>query len=611
MSDQEELMRRAREMQFQHQLEARRHATPRYGPAVNGVLWNRTSPEGEADESGQTSILSILEFTLKPDVDIRDDAKPPRQLWGAALHYISSIPGCCAVDWGPTLEDPPVTILCMVHWDSMVAWRKFQQSLGFSSIIGLLSSSVLNRCAKLGAAGAPRFSDGRDRATVVDVVSVTFSADDAPSPERRSVFEQKWNTLITSVTSEHDSLRYSYVVWLENNASTFFDPTATEAAAATKLANFTAFLAWDGAQYDSHRIEDLCGSLRASLLSFRWNRPILSRKSVQLINQVYQEEHGPSQQPGVPITSLASILKLNFPRRCSADLINLREHARQALARSISDARARTRLFPTPQGSFTSQGELYGGNMPAVPEWRITWGPFNGYHFVDVVWMQLNPGALPTQSPRIYNQLNSEASALPGFVEVFWARDVEDETKVALLTIWEDEHALAAASHEYHRILDGVVGSSDHIAGPSTHQVFPMARGPASQLFARVEFLELTCFHVPPGGLERQLFETAYAAFVRMTEPSVVAGIPTACRGMDAGGWQPTEATEGPGSQVFTGVLAWANPAARLEWYEELFRASCESYELFGHKLDALKILAAGGITTRFLVLQSYEIRKT
>lgn len=73
---------------------------------------------------------------------------------------------------------------------------------------------------------------------------------------------------------------------------------------------------------------------------------------------------------------------------------------------------------------------------------------------------------------------------------------------------------------------------------------------------------------------------------------------------MDAGGWQPTEATEGSGSQVFTGVLAWANPAARLEWYEELFRASCESYELFGHKLDALKILAAGGITTRFLVLQ-------
>lgn len=427
-------MRRAREMQLQRQLEARRHATPRYGPAVDGVLWSRARPEGEADESRQTPILSILEFKLKPDIDIRDDAKPPRQLWEAVLHYISSIPGCCAVDWGPTLEDPPVTLLCMIHWDSTVSWRKFQHSLGFSPIIGLLCSSVLNRCAKLSAAGTPRLRDGRDRATVVDVISITFGADDAPSPERRSVFEQKWNALITSVTSEHDSLRHSYAVWLENNASTFFDPTEVEAAAATKLATFTAFLAWNAAHYGSHRIKDLCDSLRASLLSSHSNGPIISRQAVQLINQVHQEEHDSSRRPGAPLTSLASILKLNSRRRCSADLINLREHARQALARSISDARARTRLFPAPQGSFISQGELYDGNMPAIPEWRITWGPFNGYHFVDVVWIQLHPGVSPTQSPRTYNQLNSEASVLPGFVEVFWARDVEDETKVALLT---------------------------------------------------------------------------------------------------------------------------------------------------------------------------------
>lgn len=90
-----------------------------------------------------------------------------------------------------------------------------------------------------------------------------------------------------------------------------------------------------------------------------------------------------------------------------------------------------------------------------------------------------------------------------------------------------------------------------------------------------------------------------------MTEPSQVAGIPTACRVIsDAGGWQPAKATESSDSQLFTGVLTWANPVARLEWYEELFRVSCESYELFGHKLDALKILAAGGVAVRFLALQ-------
>ncbi|KAI3336243.1 hypothetical protein F4824DRAFT_500319 [Ustulina deusta] len=145
------------------------------------------------------------------------------------------------------------------------------------------------------------------------------------SPEHRSAFEESWNTLVASVTD---------IVWLENNASTFFKPTATEAAAVT-----------------------------------------------------------------------------------NADLVNLREYAHQALARSTSNARARTQLFPVPQGSFISQGELYDGNMPAIPEWRSTWGPLHGYHLVDVVWMQLNPGASSTQRSRVYNQLHSETSTLPGFVK--------------------------------------------------------------------------------------------------------------------------------------------------------------------------------------------------
>jgi hypothetical protein len=46
------------------------------------------------------------------------------------------------------------------------------------------------------------------------------------------------------------------------------------------------------------------------------------------------------------------------------------------------------------------------------------------------------------------------------------------------------------------------------------------------------------------------------------------------------------------------------SPAARQEWYKELLGASLWSYELFGHKLDALKILATGGVSGRFLAMQ-------
>ncbi|KAH8653531.1 hypothetical protein BX600DRAFT_385995 [Xylariales sp. PMI_506] len=623
----EESMRRAQEMQLQLQLEVRRIAPNRFGPAVDGVLWSRIDPDGEANESPQTPLLSILEFTLRPGIDLRDDTKQPRKLWDAALQYIRSIPGCCTVEWGPRLEDPPAAILCMIHWDSTAAWRKFQHSLG--SIMRLLCTNASNRCAKLSATVAPILCSTRDGATIVDVVSVTFVADDVSSPERRSAFEESWNVLASSVTNGNNGLRHSHTVWLENNATIFLNPTPAEAAAATKLATFTAFLAWDAAEYDGRHVEYICDTLRASPSSLHGNMPTISQKAVQLINQDPQEDHAPPRQPAAPPASLDSILKIGISRQCSADLDNLKAHASQALDRSIGDARARLRLFPAPMGSFISQGELYDDNMPVIPEWRITWRSVPGYHHVDVVWMQLKRSASRAQCLCIFNQLNNESIALPGFVKAFWARDVEHKAKIAVLTVWEEQNATAASLDEYRRILDDFAGSSAHLAAPLTRQAFLITSGSADLWLFRVEYLELTSFYIPSGALESQLFEQAYGAFIRfvfsyfssivhltnhhttvqlmsscMTEPSVVAGIPKACTTMEAGGWQPAKATGHSGSQLFTGVLTWASPAARQEWYGELFRLSCWSYELFGHTLDAMKILAAGGVETRFLALQ-------
>lgn len=95
-----------------------------------------------------------------------------------------------------------------------------------------------------------------------------------------------------------------------------------------------------------------------------------------------------------------------------------------------------------------------------------------------------------------------------------------------------------------------------------------------------------------------------------MTEPSDMAGIPTACiveddaRGWESDAAEGAEESSGSRHQLFTGVLIWKSPAARQEWYEELFRLACWSYELFGHDLETLGVLAAGGIEARFVELQ-------
>lgn len=434
-------MRHARETQLRLQREARRIATPRFGPAVSGVLWRKSRPEGIADESPQTPILSIIEFSLKPGVDLRDDSRPPRKLLDATLRYISSIPGCCGIEWGLRLDaDVEAGFFCLIYWDSVVAWHKFQHSLGFTPLVALLASDVSNRCARFAGtvSSALGFSEAvRATTIIIDVVLVTFSAQDMSTPERRLAYEERWNALVASLTAGDvdNGLLHSHDVWLENNASTFADPSPAEAAAANVSATFTAFLVWDGLNYDADRAEYLCDSLQASLQSSHRNEPpSILRKSVQLINRVQppQEAHDPPQQPATSLTSLASILQSDFQRQCSADLFNLREHARRVLDRSISDARARTRLFPLPQGYFTSQGELHEGSMSVIPKWRnrqASWGRY----LVDIVWMQLKRHSVRVHGPRIYNQIKNDVGTLPGFVETFWARDVEDDTKFAVL----------------------------------------------------------------------------------------------------------------------------------------------------------------------------------
>lgn len=102
------------------------------------------------------------------------------------------------------------------------------------------------------------------------------------------------------MTNGHNGLQYSYAVWLENNTSAFWELTLAEAAAATKRAVFTAFLAWDGARYN---IGPLCDRPRAALPSSQANGgpTTISRKAVQLINQSPQPEGRENRRNAAPL----------------------------------------------------------------------------------------------------------------------------------------------------------------------------------------------------------------------------------------------------------------------------------------------------------------------
>ncbi|KAH6838605.1 hypothetical protein B0I37DRAFT_316568 [Chaetomium sp. MPI-CAGE-AT-0009] len=637
----QEHRRKAHQDRLKRARELQRLTGPILAPGIDGVLWYEMRPPG-GDEAGnpKTPILNILECTLKPDVDIHDGSQPPRQLWDAVLSYISSIPGCEAVEWGVGLDGDdyasPTALFCAIHWDSVLAWWRFQSSPGFSPLFALLGSDISNRCAKLSESGTFRLGGTQDGIAVVDVVTVTFDANDVQSPESRSSFGKDWNALVDSVTRGHDDgLRHSDAVWLENNVVTLPEPTPSETAVANKFATFRAFLSWNREDYKSRRVEELCDGLRTLLSASCATLPDISTKTVRFINEVHQGDRDPSRQLTRPY-SLASILETDFPRQCSPNVSRVGYHYADILSRSMNDARAGTRLFPAPRGLYiliaTTQGSFETTRrLQLVPRFYRE-PPTHRVHFLDVVWMQLTHRTRRTEAPRIYDQLNNEISTLPGCVKTYWARDPDHKKRIAVLTVWEGQAAREAGSDKYRQILDNFAASSTNLRGPLTHHAFPISRGDriSGPWLDREAHFEITRFYVSPGSIARQVFEHAYSTFARlvvflspptyrylgtggaviapsMTVPSDLGGGPTsACDVRREAAWEkPIEATESdPGFQLFTGVMTWKSPEARTEWYGELFKFSRECYEMFGQTLDVLKILAAGGVESRFLTLQ-------
>ncbi|KAK4223095.1 hypothetical protein QBC38DRAFT_517745 [Podospora fimiseda] len=532
-----------------------------FGPAVNGLLWRKALP-GEKHQNQQldtTPILSILKFRLKPEIDMRDESGSPRKIWDSTLKYIRFIPRFLAVEWGTILHHHPTSIFCLIHWDSTASWYKFQYSSGIHPVMMVLDSYVSNRCAKL-EPSCPVPLPGFDKAIVVDVISVIALTEYTLSPEDLSAFEERWKTLVAAITNSHHGLQHS-----------------------------------------TRPVEELCTSLH--VLS-----STVSRKAVQLVAQSVHPQNHHTAPPQQEHHSLESILKVGLPRQCTPDLANLKQLVHETLRNSREDARRRTRLFPAPSQSSTpmhTKGHLYEGNAYYAPN-RLFGNPptpINNHNSVDI-------------APRIYSHLKEQLSVLQGFVQMFWARDAEKPRNIAIFTVWENVQAREAASRNYRRILSDFVASSIYLIGPLKHQTF--LRPPSNRSYPfpdrKGPYLEFISYYVPRGAVQRQVFEHAYATITNMTNPHVQEAISTACivwTGHEL--WEPDVVSDvGPSSspnQLFTGIICWRSPEARKEWYQELYRLACFSYELFGYKVDALGIIAAGGIESRFVEMQPEPVR--
>lgn len=172
-----------------------------------------------------------------------------------------------------------------------------------------------------------------------------------------------------------------------------------------------------------HRKEN---SIQPLPLSRNGGGPTFLGRGVQFISSLPQEEQ-PVLQLHTNPDDLPSVCDIIYSQKCTRDFAILSRPAKLVNG-SMDEVRASTRLFPSPQGLFTPQGELCEVNIPIIPELSTKIWIEYGNCLDDVVWMQLERLSRRKHGRRICDQIKTQLTALPGFMEASWACYLEKKT---------------------------------------------------------------------------------------------------------------------------------------------------------------------------------------
>ncbi|KAJ5752154.1 hypothetical protein N7520_009071 [Penicillium odoratum] len=140
------------------------------------------------DQLPVNPVLGVLRFNFNPGIDISERCRASI-LWHKSLTYVSTIPGFQRLYWAPVDHvSSSQQIIILVQWDSSRGWKLFQESLGFSMMLGYIES-ISNRCIQLALPANLLSLD-----TVLELVSFEFPGN--TQVNMGPGFKSKWETLL-------------------------------------------------------------------------------------------------------------------------------------------------------------------------------------------------------------------------------------------------------------------------------------------------------------------------------------------------------------------------------------------------------------------------------
>lgn len=310
-------------------------------PNVCGVSWNKILSDSDLPLN---PVLSVCKLSLRAGIDVNQGEQMATRFWAASLEYIRSIPNCTALYWA-SIENKPETLIALIQWEAVSAWRSFQSSIGFRLMTAVLTTECLNRASSI------RLPDSVTAGDVIEIAAFQLAA-----TEPTVNFSATWAQFAAGAIKTTNSQCVVFGGWLERDGPYVFNSQELKALADTQPSVFLALL------FYKHRPVTI-GTLSSSLQE---NVSLLSRYITDygmLTSPLHRELleqpiHDPAilSQP-TSCRSMSELLSIHAPRIYrqengfwkSQDTIH---------GQSLEDQRAGKRLFPGPRGIFTAMGDL-------------------------------------------------------------------------------------------------------------------------------------------------------------------------------------------------------------------------------------------------------------
>ena len=309
-------------------------------------------------------VLSIIQLSFQAGVDMLDQLQPAATLWRSSLEYVSTIPGFRSLHWAPVNQGqaPAQTVMILIEWDSGLAWKQFQCSMGFSLLLGYLSGDSFNRCIQLELPTEISRSD-----CILELISYQFPSigvdlSSAQIRERKQSFKNQWDSTFQHIFDNNHAELISYRGdWLERDFG-------------SENRNFIGLLFWKS----SMQAGGLQWLLDANAHSISGQISALTQLADTVVSFFTKQLHHESSDTLKPqeLVSLPASIQTNYKhpilnlpvtRCCNITTMGNQAHPDPVQMKTREQAKLKQRICTGPGGSWYPMAAISQHSMPRKP----------------------------------------------------------------------------------------------------------------------------------------------------------------------------------------------------------------------------------------------------